>query len=120
MIALPAAFYLLSNFARNQAFQAALYVSIVNTVASFAMFLMLYAIVRKMIKIQIPWKSAAKYVLAAAAMGAILYIIPHPTRTLTILAETAVGGLIYILILMAIDKEARTLPKFMLKEFRAR
>ena len=94
--------------------------SIVNTVASFAMFLMLYAIVRKMIKIQIPWKSAAKYVLAAAAMGAILYVIPHPTRTLTILAETAVGGLIYILILMAIDKEARTLPKFMLKELRAK
>lgn len=119
MIALPAAFYLLSNYARNQAFQAALDVSVVNTVASFAMFLILYAIVRKMIRIQIPWKTISKYVLAAAAMGAILYIIPHPTRILTILAETAVGGLIYILILMAIDKEARTLPKFMLKELRA-
>ena len=120
MITLPTAFYLLSNYARNQAFQAALYVSVVNAVARFAMFLILYAIVRKMIKIQIPWKTIAKYVLAAAAMGAILYIIPHPTRTLTILAETAVGGLIYILIIMAIDKEARTLPKFILKELRAR
>jgi hypothetical protein len=120
MFTVPAAFYLLSNYARDQAFQAALYVSVLNAVARFAMFLILYAVVRKMIKIQIPWRTTAKYVLAAAAMGAILYIIPHPTRTLTILAETAVGGLIYILIIMAIDKEARTLPKFILKELRAK
>jgi hypothetical protein len=120
MFTLPATFYLLSNYARNQAFQAALYVCVLNAVARFAMFLILYAVVRKMIKIQIPWRTTAKYVLAAAAMGAILYIIPHPTRTLTILAETAVGGLIYILIIMAIDKETRTLPKFILKELRAK
>jgi len=87
-------------------------------VAHFATFLILHNIVRKMIRIQIPWKNIAKYILASAAMGAILFIIPHPTRTLTILAETAVGGLIYILIIVAIDKEARALPRFMLKELR--
>jgi hypothetical protein len=71
-----------------------------------------------MIKIHIPWRNIAKYVLAAAAMGAILYLIPHPTRTYLILAETAVGGLIYVLVIMAIDKEARALPRFILNELR--
>jgi hypothetical protein len=118
LITIPTAFFLLSNYARNQAFQSALYVSVINAVARFTTFLILYLIVRKMIKIHIPWRNIAKYVLAAAAMGAILYLIPHPTRTYLILAETAVGGLIYVLVIMAIDKEARALPRFILNELR--
>ncbi len=120
LITIPTALYLLSNFARNQPFQAALYVGIINAVARFTSFLILYIIVRKMIKMHIPWKTIAKYVLAAAVMGAILYAIPHPTRTYMILAETAFGGLVYLLVLMAIDKEARALPKAILREFRQR
>jgi len=120
LITIPTAFYLLSNFARGLAFQAALYVAIINLVARFTAFVILYIVVRKMIKMHIPWKSIGKYVLAAAAMGIILYIIPHPTRTLTTLAETAVGGLIYLAVIMAIDKEARSLPSFVLKELRHR
>jgi hypothetical protein len=82
------------------------------------MFLILYAIVRKMIKIDIPWRSIAKYLFAAAVMGTILYVIPHPTRILTTLVETAAGGAIYIALLMGIDKEARALPKQILQEVR--
>ncbi len=117
-ITIPTALYLLSNYARNQPFQAALYVGIINLVARFTAFLILYIIVRRMIKMHIPWKTIAKYVLAAAVMGTILYAAPHPTRTLSTLAETAVGGLIYLAVLMAIDKEARSLPNFILKELR--
>lgn len=120
LITIPTALYLLSNFARNQPFQAALYVGIINAVARFTSFLILYIIVRKMIKMHIPWKTIAKYVLAAAVMGAILYAIPHPTRTLMILAETAFGGLVYLLVIMAIDKEARALPKTILKGIQAK
>jgi peptidoglycan biosynthesis protein MviN/MurJ (putative lipid II flippase) len=120
LITIPTAFYLLSNYARNQAFQAALYVSIINAVARFAMLLILYIIVRKMIKMHIPWKIIAKYVLAAAVMGALLYVIPHPTRIYMILAETAVGGLIYLVVIMAIDKETRALPKSILDELKHR
>jgi O-antigen/teichoic acid export membrane protein len=120
LITIPTAFYLLSNYARNQPFQAALYVSIINAIARFTMFLILYIIVRKMIKIHIPWKTIAKYILAAAAMGTILYVIPHPTRTYLTLAETAIGGLIYLLVIMAIDKETRALPKSILKELKRR
>jgi hypothetical protein len=118
LITIPTAFYLLSNYARNQPFQAALYVSIINSVARFLMFLILYTIVRKMIKMHIPWKTIAKYIFAAAVMGTILYVIPHPTRTLSTLAETAVGGLIYLALIMAIDKEARGLPNFIRKEIK--
>jgi hypothetical protein len=118
LITIPTAFYLLSNYARNQAFQAALDVSVINAVARFTMFLILYVIVRKMIKMRIPWKIIGKYVFSAAVMGTILYVFPHPTRTYLILAETALGGLIYLLVLIAIDKEARALPKALLRELK--
>jgi O-antigen/teichoic acid export membrane protein len=118
LITIPTVFYLLSNYARNQPFQAALYVSIINSVARFTMFLILYIIVRKMIKMYIPWKTIAKYVFAAVVMGAILYVIPHPTSALSTLAETAVGGLIYLAVIMAIDEEARALPDFIWKELK--
>jgi hypothetical protein len=71
-----------------------------------------------MIKMHIPWKILAKYVFAAALMGTLLYVIPHPTRIYITLAETAIGGLVYLLILMAIDKETRELPRYVLKEFK--
>jgi hypothetical protein len=120
LITIPTALYVLSNYARNQAFQAALYVSVINAVARLTTFLILYIVVRKMIKMHIPWKTIAKYVLAAAVMGTILYVLPHPTRTYLILAETAVGGLIYLLIIMAIDKETRALPRSLLRALKHR
>jgi hypothetical protein len=120
LITIPTALYVLSNYARNQAFQAALYVSVINAVARLTTFLILYIVVRKMIKMHIPWKTIAKYVLAAAVMGTILYVLPHPTRSYLILAETAVGGLIYLLIIMAIDKETRALPRSLLRALKHR
>jgi hypothetical protein len=82
------------------------------------MFFIQYIIVRKMVRIKPPWKNIAKYVFSAAIMGAVLYLIPHPTRLTMTLAETAIGGLIYIALLMAIDKEARKLPGTILKNLR--
>ncbi len=120
LITIPAAFYFLTKYALNQPLQAALYVAIINSAARFAMFLVLYVIVRKMIKIHIPWKTIAKYVLAAAVMGIIIYVIPHPTKILPTLAETAIGGIIYLALIMAIDKEARALPGRIIEELRGR
>jgi O-antigen/teichoic acid export membrane protein len=117
-ITLPTAFYMLTNYAQNQPFQAALYVSAINAIARFAMFIILYVVVRSMVKVHIPWKGISKYVLAAAVMGTVLYLIPHPTRISTTLIETAAGGLIYLGLLMAVDKEARRLPRDIIGEFR--
>ena len=108
-ITLPTAFYILVNYAQNQPLQAAIYVSAINSLAYFAMFLILYAIVRKMVKIDIPWKNIAKYVFGSAVMATVLFIIPHPTRIYLTLVATAIGGIIYLTLLMVIDKEARSL-----------
>jgi len=117
-ITLPTAFYILTNYAQNQPFQAALYVSAINAIARFTMFTILYVVVRGMVRVHIPWRSISKYVLAAAVMGTALFLIPHPTRISMTLIETAAGGLIYLGLLMAIDKEARRLPRDIIGEFR--
>jgi len=107
-ITLPTAFYILANRVQNP-LQAALYVSIINSSVSFAMFLILCAIVRKMVTINIPWRNIMKYVFASAIMAVFLFVIPHPTRIYLTLIVTAAGGIIYLTLLMAIDKEARAL-----------
>jgi hypothetical protein len=133
VITLPLTYYLLTTYAFNQPLQAALYVSIILAVAHFVMFIILYILARKSTEIEIPWKSISKYVLASAVMGAVLFLLPHPTglpATATtmeilfniakILALTGIGAAVYLAIIMAIDKEARMLPKAMLQEVRGK
>jgi len=117
-ITLPTAFYILVNYAQNQPLQAAICVSVINSLASFGMFLALYAIVRKMVKIDIPWQNIAKYVFASAVMATVLFIIPHPARIYLTLIATAIGGIIYLTLLMVIDKEARLLVHSMWQEIK--
>lgn len=120
LITVPTTFYFLTNYTLDQPLQAALCVAIINSVAHFAMFLVLYATVRKMIRIHIPWKTMAKYAFAAAVMGTILYVIPHPTKILPTLGETVIGGIVYLALIMAIEKEARALPGHVIRELRGR
>ena len=117
-ITLPTAFYILVNYAQNQPLQAAIYVSAIISLAGFTMFLILYAIVRKAIKIDIPWKNIVKYVFASAVMATVLFIIPHPTRIYLTLIATAIGGIIYLALLMVIDKETRLLVQSIWKEIK--
>src|SRR3972149_9948629 len=74
-ITIPTTFYVLTTYAQNQPMHAALYVSIINSLARFAMFLVLFTTVRKMIRVAIPWKAIGKYTLASMAMAAFLYVI---------------------------------------------
>lgn len=116
-ITLPTTFYALSTFDLNP-IEAALYVALINMIARFAMFLVLCAIVRKSVKVDVPWKNAAKYVSASVVMAAALFIIPHPTRIYLTLIVTGTGGIIYLALLMAIDKEARLLVHSIWQEIR--
>jgi hypothetical protein len=81
----------------------------------------------------IPWKSISKYVLASAVMAAVLFLLPHPagvSDTATtmeilfnigqVLVLTGIGAAVYLVIMMAIDKESRMLPKAMLQEVRGK
>jgi len=118
-ITLPTAFFVLTNYAQNQPLQAAIDVSIINTSTRLAMFLILYAIVRKTVTINIPWKNITKYVFASAVMATILALWqPHPTRIYLTLIVTAIGGIIYLTLLMAIDKEARLLANSVWQEIK--
>jgi len=117
VITLPTAFYILANHVQNP-LQAALYVSIINSSVSFAMFLVLYAITRKMVTINIPWRNIMKYVFASAIMAIFLSVIQHPTRIYLTLIVTAIGGIIYLTLLTAIDKDTRALVNSMWQEIK--
>jgi O-antigen/teichoic acid export membrane protein len=132
-IILPLTYYVLTTYAFNQPLQAAFSLSIINVIGHTIAFIALYALARKSIKINIPWKSISKYVLASAVMGALLFFLPHPTAiaaTATtmeilfniaeVLVLTGVGAAVYLIIVMTIDKEARTLPKAILQEFKGK
>lgn len=119
-ITLPITFNVLTSYTKDQPLQSALSVSIINSSAHFAMFILLYVLIRKMVKLDIPWKNIAKYIFASAVMATILFVIPHPTRISLTLATTAVGGIIYLALLMAIDKEARTLPRSIWQEIKGK
>ena len=76
------------------------------------MFLILYAIVRRMDKVVIPWENIAKYVFASVVMGVFLYGVRemfYPTRVYQILGVTLIGGICYLVLLMVLDKDARML-----------
>ncbi|MEM3730858.1 MAG: hypothetical protein QW667_01555 [Candidatus Bathyarchaeia archaeon] len=108
-ITLPTTFYTLTTCVSGDPVQAALYVSIINSVARFIMFLIQYLIVRGMVKVKVPWRNIAKYVFASALMALALYLLPHPTTIFLTFAVTGVGGLLYLLVVMIIDAEARKL-----------
>jgi O-antigen/teichoic acid export membrane protein len=132
-VTLPLTFYVLNTFAFNQPLQAALYVSAIYTLGHVIVFLVMYNLASKSIKIDIPWKNILKYALASAVMGALLLVLPHPAGVpLTastmeilfnigkVLALTGVGAGVYLAIIMAIDKDARSLPKSILQEVRGK
>jgi hypothetical protein len=72
----------------------------------------------KSARLPVAWKSIAKYVLAAAIMGLILYVTPYPTTLLLTLVKTGVGLGIYIGLLLAIDKQARKLLSLIVAEIK--
>jgi hypothetical protein len=119
-IALPTTYYLLTNFVKDQPISAAIYVGIVDTVARSVTFLALYIIIRKMVKINIPWVNITKYISASAFMALFLFLIPHPTRITSILGITIIAGIIYFALLAAIDKEARELIRSIWQEIKFR
>jgi len=119
-ITIPTTLYFLTNHTLNQPLQSALYVSIINTIARFVMFLILCLLVRKMTRIDVPWMSAAKYLLAASIMGLTLFLVPHTAQRLLILVETAIGGVVYMVVLLTIDDQTRKLFRAALHEVKRR
>ncbi len=117
-ITIPTTYFILTTYAYQQPLLAALSVCIINSTVRFAMFMVLAVMVRRVMKIVVPWKSMGKYALASAAMGLVLVLLPYSNRISTTLVWTAIGGLTYLGVLMLIDKESRGLPMSILNEMR--
>jgi hypothetical protein len=117
---IPATFFALTTFAFQQPMIAAVITVAINATMRFAMFVVLIIMVRGMMKVAIPWINIAKYAVASAAMGAVLFLLPYSGRISTTLIWTAIGGAVYLAVLLAIDKEARSLPKQIFGEFRGK
>ena len=119
-ITIPISYYVLTTYALHQPLMAAFSVCVLNSLVRFAMFLVLVIMVREMFKVAIPWRSITKYGLASAVMGVVLFLLPYTDSISTTLIWTAVGGTVYFGLLVAIDKEARNLPKAVLQEIRGK
>lgn len=119
-ITIPITYYILTTYALHQPLMAAFSVCLVNSIVRFATFLLLVILVKGLYKVVVPVRSIAKYSLASAVMGTVLFLLPYTNKISTTLVWTALGGLIYLALLMALDKEARSLPKAMIKEIRGK
>ncbi|MEM0007380.1 MAG: hypothetical protein QXR89_03835 [Candidatus Bathyarchaeia archaeon] len=124
-ITIPLTYYVLTTYTQSQPVQSALAVAIINSAARFAMFLILYAMVQKMAKIEVPWKNIAKYVFVSIIMSGVLFITkealelqPGKAKVHQILGLTAFGGICYFALLSTIDADARMLTKAVWQEIK--
>lgn len=113
-ITLPIAFYALTNLAGGNQVLMAMYVTAITAVARSVTFMILYNVLGKDVKVNIPWKRIGKYVAASVVMALLLFR-GHPVSRASTLIFTVRGGLVYIAVLMAIDKETRTLTETVLQ-----
>lgn len=124
-ITIPLTYYVLTFYTLDP-IRSALAVAIINSAARFAMFLILYAIVRRTAKIIIPWKNISKYVFASIIMASVLRCItkfpqfPEVPKVHQILGLTAFGGLLYIAVIVLIDMDARMLTKSIWLEIKSK
>ena len=111
-----ATFFVLSPNVAKTPLEATLYVAIITMIAYVGMLLCKYMISYKCLAFKFPWKSFAKYAIASAVMGILLFVIPHPTKLLLTLLVTGFGGITYFTILATIDKETRRAIRLIINE----
>ena len=119
-ITIPPTYCVLTSYTLGP-IQSALAVAIINSTARFTMFIILYSMVHKMAKIEIPWKNIAKYVFASIIMSGVLFLTKkalEPTRVHQILGLTALGGIFYLALLSAIDTDTKMLMKTVWREIK--
>jgi hypothetical protein len=118
LITITATVLILPTYAAVQPLQAAIYVAVFNAVARFTMFIVLYFLVSRTVKLTVPWKSISKYVFASGVMALTLFFLPHPTRLLMTFAMVFLGSAIYLALLLALNSETRDFVRSILAEIR--
>jgi hypothetical protein len=117
-IALPIAYVVLTRLPVAGSVLAALYVVAILIGTQILAFALLYWIMRRSVSIPVAWRSIAKYVLAAALMSGVLYLLPTTTTLLYTIAKAITGFALYIALLLLIDNQARQLIRLIWEEIR--
>ena len=115
-IALPAVYYVLTQMTVSGPVQAAMYVVAINIFVHVLSFGVIYALMHGEFKLVVPWVSVAKYVFAALVAGVVLFVIPQTTTLTTTFGKVLLGVGLYVLLLLAIDVDARKLGKSIARE----
>jgi O-antigen/teichoic acid export membrane protein len=70
-----------------------------------------YSFMKRSIRIPVAWRSIGKYALASLIMGVTLLLLPTTSTLLSTIAKAIAGFAIYVILLVAIDLEARNLVR---------
>ncbi len=117
-IALPLAYFVLTRNPISEPVQATVEVIIIMIGVHLSTFAGLYVLMRRSIKIPVAWKSIAKYILASLLMGVILFLLPTTSTLLSTLVKAVGGFALYIILLLAIDTQARELVRLIWEEIK--
>ncbi len=109
IIAIPTCFYVLTQYASGLSVNAAVFVTAINLAAHVATLAIQYGMMRNSVRINVPWKSIGKYLIASAVSAVFFHMLPDTTTILLTLCVVLAGSAIYASILLAIDKDARNL-----------
>jgi len=115
-IALPLAYYVLTQLRIAGSVQAVVYVIAILIAANLSTFLGLYWFMRRSIRLPVAWKSITKYILASLFMGTVLFLLPTTSTLFSTIGKAIGGFLIYTILLLAIDKQARDLIRLIWEE----
>ena len=108
-VALPLTYFVLTKMPAVGPVQATVEVVAILISVHIGSFAGLYLFMRHSIKIPMAWKGIAKYIIAAIVMGIILFLLPTTTTLLSTVGKAIIGFSLYIVLLLAIDKQAREL-----------
>ena len=117
-IALPLAYFVLTRNPVSEPVQATVEVIAIMIGVHLSTFAGLYVLMRRSIKIPIAWKSIGKYILASLLMGVLLFLLPTTSTLLSTLAKAVGGFALYIVLLLAIDTQARELVRLIWEEIK--
>ena len=117
-IALPLAYFVLTRLPVAGSVLAAVYVIVILIGVQLSTFILLYRVMRSSISIPVAWVSIAKYVLASLLMAGIMLLLPATTTLLSTIAKAIAGFGIYVVLLLAIDKQARELVRLIWEEIK--
>jgi O-antigen/teichoic acid export membrane protein len=115
-IALPLAYYVLTQTSVAGSVQATVYVIAILIGVHLSTFVGTYWFLHGSVKLPVAWKSIAKYTLTSAFMGIILFLLPSPTTLIFTVSKAVAGFVIYAALLLAIDVQARELLRLIWEE----